>query len=145
MIADSDLARHDDIIASCNAAGDSDACADHISLANLAVVRDHDVIVDLGALANSRRVVGAAVDRGARANFNVVFNDDVAVLTREHVNSGRRFVSEPVRADCRICVNNAVRADLAILVDYDVGEENGSGTDMNAVEQDDARVQDDSV
>ena len=145
MIADADLARHDDVIAGRNAAGDSDACADHIPLANLAVVRDHDVIVDLCALANSRRVVSAAVDRRARANFNVVFNDDVAVLTREHMDSRRRFVPEPVGSDRRIRVNNAVRANFAILVDHDVGKEDGSGTDMNAVEQNDARVQDDSV
>ena len=70
-----------------------------VCFADFAGVRDHDVIVDFGAFADNRRIVSAAVDRRAGADFNVVLDDDGAELRRKHVNAGRRIVPETVRPD----------------------------------------------
>jgi len=47
---------------------------------DLAVVGDHDQIIELGALADHRVTQRAAVDRGGGADLHIVLNDDAAQL-----------------------------------------------------------------
>ena len=140
MIAKTDAAGHDDVIAGRNASGDSNARANHVAFADFAVVRDHDVIVDFGAFADNRRVVSAAVDRRAGADFDVILDDDVSKLRRQDVNAGRRIVPETVRSDDAVGVKEAVFADYAVFVNDDVREKFGIFADFNARLQDDAGV-----
>ena len=53
--------------------------------AEAAIVGDHHLIVDLGAVADDRRAIRAAVDRRAGADLNVVANYHIAQLSRELV------------------------------------------------------------
>ena len=62
-------------------------------------MRDHHVVVDFCAFADDGRVVSAAVDRRASADFDGVLDNDVSKLRRQNVNAGRRIVPETVRPD----------------------------------------------
>ena len=63
VVADADLARHDDVVARRSAAGDADLCGEQVVTTDAAVVPDLHEVVDLGAVADLRRAVDAAIDR----------------------------------------------------------------------------------
>src|SRR5271157_386395 len=80
VIADADLAGQDDVIAGRRAAGYSDLRAKHVVAAEATVVGNHHLVVDLRAVADNRRAVGAAVDRRAGANLDVSTNNHISQL-----------------------------------------------------------------
>ena len=67
--------------------------------------------------------VGAAVDRGIGADFDVRADLDVAQLLRKLVPAVDEFVAEAVRADDRAGVNDRARADDGVFVEHGVGKD----------------------
>ena len=67
---------------------------DHAMSADRDVVSDLHEIIDLGAFADDRVAVGAAINRRVRADFNVVLDDDPADLRNFQVTAqiGRAHV-----------------------------------------------------
>ena len=61
-------------------------------------MRNHNVIVNLRALADNGRVVRASVDRRARSDLDGVLYCNRSVLRRKNVLAARGIVAEPVRA-----------------------------------------------
>src|SRR6185437_3195203 len=89
---------------------DDDAMApDRHIVANL-----HE-IVDLAALADHRVPQRSAVDRGSRANLDLVLDDDAADLRHLHVGGAAHHVAE------------AILPDLATGMDHDMVADEGVG------------------
>ena len=65
------------------------------------VVADLDLIVDLGALADDRVAIAAAVDGGVGADLDVVLDDDAADLDDLDVAGGAGHEAEAVLAEAR--------------------------------------------
>ncbi len=60
------LARQDDVVTGPATSRNAHLAAEQVVSPDLAVVRDHDLVVDLGSLADSRRPVGSSIDRHCR-------------------------------------------------------------------------------
>src|SRR5271166_550233 len=75
------------------------------------VVADLNEIVDLRALADHRVAVGAPVDGHARADFDVVLNDDPADLRHLEMPARPQSEAEPVLADVRAGMDDDAVAD----------------------------------
>src|SRR5205814_9569459 len=89
-----DLARDDDVVTRLARPGDAHLADEDVVPADLAVVRDHDAVVDLRAGADPRRAEGAAVDRGAGADLDVVADLDPAELRHLDVPAVLASVAE---------------------------------------------------
>ena len=111
VIGDANLARHHDVFAGRAAAGDADLRADQVVAADAAVVADLHEVVDLRAAADDGGAVGAAVDRRARADFDVIADFDIAELGAELVAAIDGGVAEAVSAEHRAGVNDDVLAE----------------------------------
>ena len=80
-------------------------------LADLYVVSDVDLVIDLGAVADPRVFDRAAVDGGARADFDIVANHHPPELRDLEMAARARDEAE------------------AVLADMDAGMEDGAVTD----------------
>ena len=129
VVAHADLAGHHHVVAGRRAAGDADLRANEVVPAEPAVVGDHHQVVDLRALADDGRAVGAAVDRRAGADLDVLADLDVAELGRELVPAVDLAIAEAVGADHGAGVNDGAVADARVFVQHDVGKERHAGAD----------------
>ncbi len=113
------------------------------------VVANLDLIVDLGAFADHRVIHGAAIDRGVRADLDIVLDDDTANLDDLQHAAWTGGITETVLPDARTIVDNhiitdergknacaagngAIASDLYILPDDDTGPDPRTSTDMGA-------------
>ena len=86
LVADRDvpghatLPRHHHVVADRRAAGDADLRREQHAAADRHAVRDVHQVVDLRAGADARLADRRAIDRRVRADLDVVFDHDVAVL-----------------------------------------------------------------
>ena len=132
MVAQAGLAAHDDVVAGRRAAGDADLGANQIVLADAAVVGDLNQVVDFGAFADRGRAVGAAVDRGAGADFDVVVDANVAQLGGQDMSPGDVRVAEAVSADHCAAVNDHAVADDRVFVEHRAGTDEHVASDFAA-------------
>src|SRR6185503_21010784 len=100
-------------------------------------------VVDLGALADHGIADGAAVDRRAGADLDVVLNDDATDLRNLQVPLGAHDVPEAILADVAAGMNDhaiadeavrddGARADRAVAADPHFGADHGIGADESA-------------
>ena len=80
VVSHAHLPGHHHVIACRSAAGNADLRANEIVLSQSAVVGDLYQVIDLGSFPDDRGSIGATVDRGASADFNIVFHDDIPQL-----------------------------------------------------------------
>jgi hypothetical protein len=83
--------------------------------ADLDVVTDLHLVVDLRPLAHHRVAIGAAVDGGVGADLDVVLDDDAADLGDLHVPARSHGKAEAVLADARSRVDDHAVADQRVL------------------------------
>ncbi len=140
MVADAHLARHHHVVAGGRAAGHAHLRAEHVVPADLAVVGHHHQVVDLRALTDGGRPIGAAVDGCAGTDFHVGHQDHVAQLGRQHVAAVDQPVAEPIGAQHGIGVDHAAGADDGIVVQHGVGEDRGVLADLRAGHDVDAGI-----
>ena len=76
MITDSHLAGHHHKRTGLAAAGDSDLGTEHVVIADLAVVPDHYMIIQFAAVADAGRTESTPIDRGAGADFCILYRED---------------------------------------------------------------------
>src|ERR1039457_3820905 len=81
------------------------------------IVADLDQVVDLGALADHRVANGAAVDRGAGADLDIVLDDDAPELRHLEVASRAQHVAEAILADLAARMNDDPVADQRVADD----------------------------
>ena len=98
VIAHADLAGHHHVVAGGRAAGHADLRADHVVLADAAVVGDHHQVVDLGAVADDRRAVGAAIDGRAGADLAIAADLHVAQLRGRQMAALEKAIAKTVAA-----------------------------------------------
>ena len=133
-----------------------------------AMAADHDVmadlheIVDLGALADHRVAVGAAVDRRPGADLDIVLHDHATDLRHFEMAPRPHRETEAVLADVSAGVNDhavadqrakrpcssaptdAVAPDAHIGTDHRVGADHRARADLRARADDGAGVDDDA-
>src|SRR6185437_12408405 len=80
VVGDADLAADDGAVADGAAAGDAGLRGDDDIAADGDVVPHMNEVVELGAAADARYFKRAAIDRGVRSDFNIVFDDETALL-----------------------------------------------------------------
>src|SRR5688572_9253997 len=106
---------------------------------------DLDEVVDLRTALDPRLADRRAVDRRVRSDLDIVLENNTAGL--RNLQPSLLFVlrvTESVRADRRVVVNDAIRADLAILADGNSGVNYGAGTYGDAVIDSDIRIKPDA-
>lgn len=120
---DAGLGGDDAIVGELCAAGKSNLAHDEAMVAYDHVMRDMDEVVDFGALADDCGAEGRAIDGGIGADLDVVANDDVADLKNFAVAAFVENVAVAVGADDGSGVDDDAVADLATVINNDVGEE----------------------
>src|SRR5581483_10666593 len=86
------------VVSDCDAAGKTSLRSDHYVSADIAVVRDVNQIVQLGALTNARDSEGSAVYATVRANLHVVFDFDSSDLRKFFIAIIGKREAEAIRA-----------------------------------------------
>ena len=120
VVANADLAGHHDVIAGRRAAGDSDLRTNHVVPADAAVVGDHHQVVDLGAVADFGRAVGAPIDR---RQAPISTSSPISTLPNWAQGSCLAVdqpIAKAVRADHATGMDHGPRADRPFLVQHDV-------------------------
>src|SRR5205814_4567073 len=77
-------------------------------------------VVDFDSFLNPGAAKTCAIDRGVRANLDIVVDLHDADLRHLLVSARRHFKSEAVRADHRATVNDDAIADFDSLADRDI-------------------------
>src|SRR3569833_2082323 len=130
VIAQPHLARQHHAIFQHHAAGKPGLTGYDAVAPDAAIVRDHDQIIELGALADHRVRQRAAIDGGAGADLDIVLDDDPAKLRQLKIVGAGGGKSETRLADGGAGQNDNpvadigmadahARADLAVLADGD--------------------------
>src|SRR5687768_16732876 len=147
MSVDSSLAADRHEIAEPRRSGDADLRDDHAMPADLDVVADLHLVIDLRPLADHRVAVSAAIDRGVRADLDVVLDDDAADLSDLRVAARPHRKPETILADAdpgmddhpvadQRVLDGRLRADVAIppngdgLGDDRAGRNDGASADL---------------
>ena len=147
-VPDLDVVRHpdlpgeDDVVAGRTRPGDADLGGEDVVPADLAVVPDHDEVVDLRPGPDPGRAERAPVDRAPGADLHVVLDLDPPQLRHLRVLTVLGPVAEPVRADDDTGVDRHPAPDQAVVVHDDPRVERRVGPDLAAAADDDAGVQD---
>ena len=89
VIRDAHLAADDGAVSDSAAARDTGLRSDHHIAADGDVVSHVDEVIELRAPADARLFERAAIDGGVRANFDIVFDDESALLGKLHVLARR--------------------------------------------------------
>ncbi len=95
------------------------------------VVGEHHQIVDLRALADDGVAQRGAIDRAVGADFDIVFDDDIADLRDFVMHAVAGGVAESIAADDDAGVQNHPLAQDAALVDHDVGIDDAVRSDLH--------------
>src|SRR5690348_166878 len=144
VIAEPYLSRQDHAVFQHHAAGKSGLARDHAVAPDAAIVRDHDQVIELGALADHRVGQRAAIDGGAGADLDIVLDDHPAELRQlEIVRSGgskaeTRLADGGTRQNDHTIADIGVAdadtgADLAMLADGDAGPDHRARAQPGAV------------
>ena len=106
-------------------AGNAALRDEHAMPADDDVVADLHEVVDLGALADDGVAVGAAIDRRAGADLDVVLDDDAADLRHLEVAARAHREAEAVLADARAGMHDDAVADQR-------ADDGGAGADRRS-------------
>src|ERR1019366_8131195 len=138
VLAEAHLAAEDGAIFDETGAGDSRLRGDDDVVAQDAVVRDVDEVVDLGAGANAGLAKSSAVDGGVGPDLDVVLDSQCALLGKGEILAGGRvaYVTEAGRSQHGTSLDKNAVADNGAGVNGDVGQ------DGAVVAQDDAFAED---
>ena len=99
MARETDLPRRDHEIAERGRTGDPGLRHQHAMAADDAIVADHHEVIDLGAFADHRVAVRAAVDRRIGADLDVVLDHHPTDLRNLEVTAWPHSEAEPILAD----------------------------------------------
>ena len=123
VIAHAHLAAEHDVVPDRARAGDSGLCGDDGVVSDTNVVANMDKIVDLRSPAYSCLRQSSAVDGCVRADLNVVFEDQSALLRKLDVSAsgGIAYISEAVAAEDRAGVDDDAVAEDGSGIDDDAG------------------------
>ena len=80
VITQADLTGQHHAVFQYHAASEANLSGDHAIASDAAIVCDHDQIIELAAFPNHRVAQCAAIDRGTRADLDIVLDDDAAQL-----------------------------------------------------------------
>ena len=135
VIADSNLASHDDVVFDGDAAGEAGLGRDDDIFSDQTVVADVDEVVNFCALADASLVEGPAVDGGVSSDFDVVFEDETTDLRGLLVASGVRIadVAEAFAAEDGSSLDYDAIAETDSGIDGDVGIDAAVGADFDVV------------
>src|SRR6185437_8132008 len=106
----------------CAGAGDAGLGRNHDVASDEHVMPEVDEVVDLDAAADAGFLEGSTVDRGVRTNFDVVFEDQAALLRELEVFAGVTVAH----------VAESVGSEHGPGVDHDIVPKLGTGIDHNA-------------
>ena len=100
-----------------------DACGTghNAVFAQAAVMCNLNKVIDLRALADHRVIKSSTVNSGIGADLHVVFNTNAADLRNLHPFTFKRRKTETVAADDAPRLQNAARADCAVMIHGDIG------------------------
>src|SRR5262249_16769256 len=98
-------------------AGDAHLADQEVVRADPAIVANHHQVVDLGALANARRLERAAVDRRAGTNLDIITDLDVAQLRHLDVASAVLPIATAIGTEDGMSVNDDAVAEHAAIVE----------------------------
>jgi hypothetical protein len=99
VIRQSDLASKHDIVARLARSGDTDLAAQQIVSADVAIVRDHDQVIDFGPFSDSCDTISATIDRHVGPDIDMRFDVNVAELGSRDVASFDLAITKTVRTD----------------------------------------------
>jgi hypothetical protein len=114
------LARDGNVIAQLCGAGDADLGDEQAVLPDLHVVADLHKIINLGPLAYHRFAQGGAIDRGAGADFNVIFNSDNSNLRNLVVLALVQGEPVAVRTDHDASMNDAAAPNTRPIINHNI-------------------------
>src|SRR5262249_14700664 len=117
VIGDADLAAEDGVVPGLRRTTDADMTDENVVSADVAVVTDHDEVVDLGAVADDGPTERGAVDGGVGADLNVVAEPNGAKLRNLFVSAVDHAEAESVATDDGAGVHDATLADFSARVD----------------------------
>src|ERR1700761_4332105 len=158
VFRDAHLPTNDGAVTDSAATRNAGLCGDHHIAPDRDIVADVDEIIELGAAANARLFERTAIDGGIRADFDIVFDDQSALLGKLRVLA-RRIVShipETIRAQhrarmhedavtqLRARIDDHARIQMAASAEAHSRTYDGTSTDP-AAGADDGLVVDDSV
>lgn len=137
MVGDPNLSGTDDIVSGGYRACETDLRDQQVVTTDVAVVSDHDLIVDSGAGPNHSFTDFGAIDCCAGTDFDVITDTNNTKVGQSLMSAVDHSVAEAVGSYDAAGMNNHV------IADPDVGVEDGSGV-QNDVIADYAAVTDDS-
>ena len=108
--------------------------------ADLAVVADLHQVVDLGARADARRLEGAAINRRAGADLDVVADLDAAQLRHLDVLAVLKTIAETIGAEHGVGVDDDAVAEDRAVVENDVRMQDHIVAEPAIAADDDAAV-----
>src|SRR6202012_4331592 len=114
---DTHLTGEHNVISQFRAARDAHLAAENAIFADLDVVANMHLVVNLGTLANDRGTESPPVNRHARVNFHIITNDYIPDLRNFAVNARVQNITESIRTDHRAGMNANASADLGARVD----------------------------
>src|SRR5437868_989764 len=121
MAGEAALARDRDVIAKLGGTGNPDLGDEQAMFADLHVVPDLDQVIDLGPLAYHGFAEGGAVDCGASADLDVIFDPDNADLRDFVMLAAVRGKTIAIGSDHDTAVDNAAVANASAVIDDHVG------------------------
>src|SRR5205807_5543977 len=121
MAGEAALAGDGDVIAKLGRASDANLGDEQAMFADLHVVPDLDQIIDLGPLTNHSFAERGAVDCGASADLDVIFDSDNADLRDLVMLAAVRGKTIAIGPDHDTAMDNAAVADAGAVIDDDVG------------------------
>src|SRR5262249_38419383 len=136
------LPTHHHVRAELGAAGEPDLAGEETVRAEPAAVPDHHQVVDLGPASDVRGAERRAVDRGVRADLDVVLQDDRPHLRDLAMRAGLRHEAEAVAADHRPGVQRDPVPDHDLLPHHDPGVGGEGITDPHVLVDGDVGMQD---
>ena len=82
---------------------------------------DHHEVVDLGPLADARRLEGAAIDRRAGPDLDIIGNLDPAQLRHLDVPALLESIAKPIGPDHRVGMNGNAVSQHRVVIKDDAG------------------------
>src|SRR5262249_6969329 len=108
---DSRLARHRDVMADADRAGQADLRDQHAMFANLRAMTDRDQVAEFRSIPDFRAAERGAVDRAVRPDFHIVAQLNAPNLRNLHPAALIRGIAEAIFADHTTSVDRAAVAD----------------------------------
>ena len=134
MSGDADLSGENHAFSDHRTSGQTGLRANQCVFFDRAGMSDLHEIVNFRAAFDSRFADRSTINRRIRADLDIIFQHNSPDLRNFQPSFFFRLcITETVRTDCRVIVNDAVFADLAIFADRNAGMNHGIFADLHAV------------